>query len=150
MKRFVSIFIFLIICVQGYSQQLVTWEQLSTVEWYTKFVKSLGDYYDLPHFSFEIQELQGKEIQISGFYIPIATEGNVFALSSQPSSMCFFCGGAGPESVIEVSVKKEDNKLKHIRIDKFIKMKGILNLNKIDPDHLIYILKDAELMEVIK
>ncbi len=150
MRKAIFIFLLVIGCIRGYSQQLVTWAQLSKVKWTNGFVESLNGYYDLPHFSSEIQKLEGTEIQISGFYIPILTEGGVFALSSQPSSMCFFCSGAGPESVIEVNVKGEDKRLKHLRTDKFIEMKGILKLNKLDPDHLMYILQNAELVEIIR
>jgi hypothetical protein len=53
--------------------------------------------------------------------------------------MCYFCGGAGPESVIEVTVKKP---LKFT--SRVITLKGTLKLNDSDPDKLFYLLINAE------
>jgi hypothetical protein len=63
--------------------------------------------------------------------------------------MCFFCNGAGPESVMEVVTKNGDTKLKYMKTDKYIELTGILKLNKKDPNHLMYILNEAELVKII-
>jgi hypothetical protein len=133
-----------------FAQQPVTWQQLSKITWYTAYISSMGGYYDLPRFSKEIRALDSIPITIKGFYMPIDTDGKMFALSANPSNMCFFCNGAGPESVMEISVLANENGLKHMKTDKYIELKGILKLNKTDPNHLMYILKDAELVMVIK
>jgi hypothetical protein len=150
MKGFLLIIVCLSVCSFTIAQQPVTWQQLSKITWYTSYIASMGEYYDLPRFSNEIKALNGIQITIKGFYMPIDTDGKMFALSANPSNMCFFCNGAGPESVMEISVFTNETGLKHMKTDKYIELKGILKLNKTDPNHLMYILKDAELVTVIK
>jgi hypothetical protein len=148
-KIILSSFLLAFYCTT-YSQQAVTWQLLSKIKWISTYVPSMDGFYDLPRFSKEIKALDGKEISIKGFYMPIDASGKVFALSANPSNMCFFCGGAGYESVIEVIPKTGYTELKHIKTDKYIEVKGILKLNKSDPNHLMYILKDVELIAVIR
>jgi hypothetical protein len=123
---------------------------LTDVTWKRAFVQSLGGYYDVASFGASLEALNNKEISIKGFYVPIDMEGTVFALSKSPSSTCFFCGSGGIETVIEIMVKKDHRELRRIRTDKYIELKGVLALNRDDPDHLMYLLKDAELIQVIK
>ena len=77
------------------------WEVLAGLE-YEKSTDEYGEVY-LPKFSQEIRALEGKEIQLSGYIIPF--EGmfkpEQLIISSLPVASCFFCGGAGPESVAE-------------------------------------------------
>jgi hypothetical protein len=63
-------------------------------------------------------------------------------LSSLPFSTCYFCGGAGPETVIEVETGE-----KIPFTIKPIQMEGILILNDQDPDHHIYRLISASLKD---
>ena len=150
MKQIVVTLIFIIISCESYSQDTVTWKFLSKVKWYSAYVPSLDGVYDLPRFSKEIKEKDGKKITIRGFYVPVDASGKIFALSANPSNMCFFCSGAGPESVMEITVKEGETDLKHIKTDKYIEVKGTLKLNKKDPNHLMYVLNGAELVAVIK
>ncbi|MNL80290.1 hypothetical protein D3C87_2071030 [compost metagenome] len=57
---------------------------------------------------------------------------------------CFFCGGAGPESIIELQFRK---KKQRFRTDEVLTVRGKLALNANDVDHLNYILKDAEVID---
>ena len=149
MRKGIALSIMLLLYSIGYTQQIVTWQLLSKVTWHSTFVPSMGDFFDLPRFSKEIKALDGKEISIKGLYMPVDASGKIFALSANPSNMCFFCGGAGYESVIEVIPKSGETNMKHIKTDKFIEIKGILKINKNDPNHLMYILKDVELITII-
>ena len=54
--------------------------------------------------------------------------------------MCFFCGGAGPETVLEAE-SKDRKTIKYT--SKEITIKGKLKLNKDDINHLNFILKEA-------
>ena len=51
-----------------------------------------------------------------------------YALSAFPFSSCFFCGAAGPESVLELDLKHQQEYL----TDEVITFKGVLELNS-DP-----------------
>jgi hypothetical protein len=148
-KAFLFLLLFLF-CDIAFTQQVVTWQLLSRVKWYTAYVPSMDGYCDLPRFSKEIKALDGQQISIKGFYVPVDASGKIFALSANPSNMCFFCGGGGYESVMEIIVKEGETNFKHVRTDKYIEIKGVLKLNKSDPNHLMYILKESELVTIIK
>ena len=105
-----------------------------------EFDKVLGLKIDLPVFSKEVKEMAGKEVTIKGYIIP--TDGyksqQEFVFSAFPYNMCFFCGGAGPETVMEVSTK---DPIKYTTEP--IYLKGILKLNGSDVNRLIYSLEKA-------
>lgn len=65
-------------------------------------------------------------------------------LSSNPFASCFFCGGAGPESVVGLSLKKNG---KRFRTDDYFTFKGKLRLNTDNPDDFNFILDQAEVYE---
>ena len=56
--------------------------------------------------------------------------------------MCFFCGGAGPETVMEV----ESLEGVEFSADPIV-LKGILRLNDKDINHLMYKLEEAVIIE---
>lgn len=49
-----------------------------------------------------VNQYEGEEVIISGYLIPIDIESERYALSKNPFSSCFFCGNAGPETVVEL------------------------------------------------
>jgi hypothetical protein len=57
--------------------------------------------------------------------------------------MCFFCGGAGPETVMEVYAKES---VKYTA--EAIILRGKLELNDSDVNRLMYILNNAEMVRV--
>lgn len=134
----------------SFGQQAITWNQLSKVSWYSAYIPSMGGTYRLPRFGKEVKLLNGKVITIRGFYVPIDASAKIFALSANPSNMCFFCNGAGPESVMEIWTETRETYFKYLRTDKYIELKGILKINKGDPNHMMYILQEAELVKEIK
>lgn len=134
----IALFLSHLILGQGTSSE--NWKTLEQLE-YEKSTDEYGEIY-VPKFGADIRQLEGKEIELSGYIIPF--EG-MFApdhliISSVPVASCFFCGGAGPESVAEVylteSVKYTAKKVTVI---------GKLELNDADVDQLMYILRDAQM-----
>jgi hypothetical protein len=73
------------------------------------------------------QKYEGQEIIISGYLIPLDVAANTYALSMNPFSACFFCGNAGPESVIELKFEKDPGRF---ATDKFVPIIGELRLNR--------------------
>jgi hypothetical protein len=55
----------------------------------------------------------------------------------------FFCGGAGPESIAEVTFKTKPSKFE---ADQFIRVKGKLRLNESDLEHGNFLIVEAELI----
>ena len=104
----------------------------------------MGFKVDMPVFSDQIVALEGKEITVKGYIVP--TEGykshKEFILSAFPYNMCFFCGGAGPETVMEV-VSLEGVEFS---ADPIV-LKGILRLNDNDINHLMYKVEEAVIIE---
>jgi len=118
-----------------------TWKTLSKITYRKQFDELMGFKIDVPVFSDDVKALEGKEIVVKGYIIP--TEGykshKEFVFSAFPYNMCFFCGGAGPETVMEVEAKKA---IKFTA--EAVSIKGILELNDDDINRLIYILKEVE------
>lgn len=114
------------------------WKTLSKLE-YEKSSDEYGEIY-LPKFVADIKALEGKEIELSGYIIPFdgMFSPDHLIISSLPVASCFFCGGAGPETVAEVYLKET---VKYTA--KKVIVKGKLVLNSSDVDQLMYILKDA-------
>lgn len=123
------------------------WNVLKNVTWEYKYNKIEKATLPFPIFSPEIKALEGKEIKIKGYVIPTSLytdqEEDFFVISASPESSCFFCGGAGPETVMEIYPK---NKKIIKSLYKTATLSGKLKLNTDDMAHLIYILEDATLL----
>ena len=152
MKQLIPILI-LTISVSWMSQPLYAqtddsgtkiWKTLSKITFKKEYDEVMGFKVDVPVFSEEIQALAGKEVTVKGYIIPV--EGykshKEFVFSAFPYNMCFFCGGAGPETVMEVASKEP---IKYTAEP--IVIKGILELNDKDINHLIYAIKEVEMVQ---
>lgn len=120
------------------------WQVLAEVGFQTH-KDANGSIVETPVFSKNLKSFNGKKIKLKGFVIPISEVGDQdkFMLSSLPFNVCYFCGAAGPETVIEV-VSDEG-----IRFNtKAIWVEGYLYLNDNDPDHHMYVLKSAQLISL--
>ncbi|WP_394351651.1 hypothetical protein [Lunatibacter salilacus] len=121
--------------------QTSVWKDLSEVT-YKIGEDEWGELY-LPVFGPKIKDMEGKVVEADGYIIPF--EGMFkpehIILSSLPLAECFFCGSGGPETVMEVMLSTP---VKYT--SKRVKVKGTLTLNDKDPEKLMYILTDAQLM----
>ncbi|OEK06545.1 hypothetical protein BFP71_02420 [Roseivirga misakiensis] len=145
MLRSVILFCFLSFAVPlDQSSKPNAWKTLAKVKIEKRFDETLNYEIDYPTFSKEVKALNGKEISLDGWMIPLdeLRGKNYFVLSALPFANCFFCGGAGPETVVEVFLKKDLN-----FTEKRIKVKGKLSVNGDDPLKLMYILEEAEIMD---
>lgn len=120
------------------------WKTLSKITYKKEYDELMGFKVDVPVFSEEIKSLEGKEIKIKGYIIPV--EGykshSEFIFSAYPYNMCFFCGGAGPETVMEVSAIEP---VKYTAEQ--IEIQGKLTLNDADINRLMYILTDVRMVK---
>ncbi|MDN5205272.1 hypothetical protein QQ008_28065 [Fulvivirgaceae bacterium BMA10] len=117
------------------------WPKLYNIS-FEKGTDNFGEY-DIPVFSKEVINLEKKEITLPGYIVPFegTTESKTFLFSALPLNACFFCGVGGPESVIEIHMESP------IRyVENAVEMKGILKLNKDNPDQHFYILENASLL----
>jgi len=120
------------------------WKTLSRITYRKEYDELMGFKIDKPVFSKQVQELEGTEISIKGYVIPV--EGykshTEFIFSAFPYNMCFFCGGAGPETVMEV-LASEPVKYSAEQVT----LKGKIQLNADDINRLMYQLVDATLVD---
>ena len=108
MKRFFLVSALVVVSMAGFSQSKTEiWSLLAKTKFEPKYFENLKEYIFYPNFPPDVKALDGKEVSIEGFYVPFGSEEeNFIILSKVPQSQCFFCGGAGPESVVEVKFAK--------------------------------------------
>ncbi|RMG28496.1 MAG: DUF3299 domain-containing protein [Bacteroidetes bacterium] len=123
--------------------QRLSWETLEDVSFRDEYFEQVDGYMMMPEYGLSVKALENKEVFISGYLIPV--DVNWYILSAFPYSSCFFCGGAGPESVVELEF---DEKTRRFKTDEWLSFKGTFVLNPDDIDHLPYMLKHAELIEL--
>lgn len=143
--RFLLIGICVLFCYYGVvAQEPDVWQILAEVGYESKPSRETGFEIESPKFSKRLWSYNGKVVRVKGYLIPMAELGgrNEYMLSSLPFNQCYFCGGAGPETVVEIQTKQN---IKFVT--RQIVMEGILFLNESDPDHHMYIIKDAKLIE---
>lgn len=151
MSRLILLFVFAILGSSVYAQDATAdtkdenvWKTLSKITYKKEYDEFLGFKIDKPVFAAQVEELEGKEITVKGYIIPV--EGykshNEFIFSAYPYNMCFFCGGAGPETVMEV----ESLEAVEYTAEQVV-LKGKLKLNADDVNRLMYLLVDATKVE---
>lgn len=125
--------------------QVTGWELLSTVEIVKGYDEFMGAEIEKPKFSEQLKLQQGKEITLEGFIIPLQQEGDqdYFILSRFPYQSCFFCGQAGPETVVEVY---SDVKFRYT--DERVRVTGTLKLNEDNPLHLFYVVEATDVIKL--
>ncbi len=130
---------------QKAKKEINYWHILENVTLKNIYNPFTEDFSSSPTFGKKVLKLDGKKINLSGFIIPADLTKGRMTLSKFSYSSCYFCGAAGPESVIEIEAKTPII----YRMDKAIRLQGTLRLNKkdeegdYDPFRLLYILEDA-------
>ncbi|HMQ50178.1 MAG TPA: hypothetical protein PKA00_19750 [Saprospiraceae bacterium] len=118
------------------------WPTLAKVSFNDQYNEELETYISYPLFSAEVQALDGQEVIVNGYVIPLEETGeDILVLSAFPFSSCFFCGGAGPESVMDIKLKNPGDK--RYKTDQITRFRGKLRLNDSDLYYLNYILEEA-------
>jgi len=121
-----------------------TWKTLAKITYVKEYDEIMGFKIDKPVFSDKVKDLAEQEVTVKGYIIPV--EGykshTEFIFSAYPYNMCFFCGGAGPETVMEVlSIEPVKYTAEQVVL------KGKLILNSDDINRLMYLLEDAVIVK---
>lgn len=113
------------------------WDKLTAVRYEIK-----TDGY-VPFFDSRQLDLEQKEVILEGYLIQteVSTASNYLLLSLYPYQTCFFCGGAGIETLVEIEATKPIT-----YTDKPVKIKGILHLNRKIDAAFFYTIKNAILL----
>lgn len=130
----------LLISIPVFSQTKITWDTLTDVTFIDKYSEEVDAYYYFPKFGPSVLALNNKEVIIKGYLLIIDPDNDIYILSANPFAACFFCGGAGPESIIELKIGKDHPRFK---MDEVLTFRGKLKLNAVDIYQCNYILENA-------
>ena len=119
----------------------LTWQRLSDVEFRDVFLEELQAYYWKPSFGPNVISAEGEDFYITGYVIPVDTDEDFYVLSRYPFANCFFCGGAGPETVVDLQFPNKAPR--EYVTDERLTFAGTLQLNADDIYQMNYIIKDA-------
>jgi hypothetical protein len=141
MRKYLLTVVIALTCSAAFAQTEVSWSTLLDITFKDIYLEKEDIYVYYPLFSEKQRKLNLKKITITGYIIPVDATSNTYVLSAYPFSSCFFCGNAGPESVMAIYFK---GKTRTFKTDERLTLTGTLRLNDTDIDELVYILEDAE------
>ncbi|NJL13177.1 MAG: hypothetical protein HC913_09380 [Microscillaceae bacterium] len=117
----------------GPFQEVSAWKTLAEVQ--IKRLVQNGYEIETPIFSANLKKLNGHWISLRGYILPLDLDPQKsFVFSRYPYNACYFCGAAGPETVLEV-VPRQPIPYQ----EKPITLRGRLYLNSDNPDKLMYL-----------
>jgi hypothetical protein len=119
----------------------LTWEDLTDVDFKDVYVEELDAYYWKPIFGPSVKNLEGKKFYITGYVIPVDIDEDFYVLSRYPFANCFFCGGAGPETVVDLQFSGHSPR--EYATDERLTFAGELKLNADDVYQMNYIIVGA-------
>lgn len=103
----------------------ISWKSLSETSFSEYFNETKNIWTLEGLFPMSIKELNGSDVKITGYVIPLDIKERSYVLSAYPYSSCYFCGGAGPESIVNLQL----NDLKdYIETDAIKTFSGVLDL----------------------
>lgn len=121
------------------AQEQLTWEDFADMTFEPEYNEKYDVHFLMPKFGERIKSYRGKQVSIRGYFLDITGGGEMFLVSQNPMASCFFCGAAGPESVVEVNFEERPA----FKTDQIITVTGVLELNRNDVSHCNYILNEA-------
>lgn len=120
----------------------LSWKLLGQI----KYVKKATDDYPegvmFPVINSTLKAKSKKTIIMSGFIIPI--DNKTYALSKNVFASCFFCGQAGPETIMGIKFKDPNMRLK---TDQYVTLEGTFRYNDSDVDDWIYHIENAVIIK---
>jgi hypothetical protein len=135
-KSITALFLFSLLAM-GYGQKTLVWPVLSMTTYNENPTTGQLE----PEFpSVLVSQYEGQEVLVTGYLIPVDVEANRYALSKNPFASCFFCGNAGPETVVELKFAEDPGRF---ATDKYLPIKGTLILNR-KGSQLFFTLKNAQ------
>ncbi len=116
----------------------LTWKLLGQIKYIKKPSADYPEGVMFPVVNTTLKAKNKKQITMSGFIIPIDNKN--YALSKNVFASCFFCGQAGPETIMGIKFKNPNMKLK---TDQYVTLTGTFRYNDSDVDDWIYHVENA-------
>lgn len=132
--------IFICMSLNSQAQKSIDWAVLGKVSFTSTYDESSQQYIEKPEYAPSVTALNKQSVTIRGYVMPLDAIGEQYILSGLPYSSCFFCGGGGIETVLELELA---NKNLSFDLDEVITFQGTFYLND-DPLGLLYQLKAAK------
>jgi hypothetical protein len=120
----------------------LSWKLLGIIKYIKKPDKDYPDGVMFPIINSDLKTKNKKKIVMSGFIIPI--DNVSYALSKNVFASCFFCGQAGPETIMGIKFKGPTPKLK---TDQYVTMEGTFRYNDNDVNDWIYHIENAVIVK---
>lgn len=119
----------------------LTWKLLAEIKYEKKKHPKYGEV-QFPIVNDKVKSKGKKKVYISGFIVPIDSKS--YAISKNVFAACFFCGKAGPESIVGLKFKGATPKLK---TDQYVTVEGSFRYNETDADDWIYNIDDVVIVK---
>jgi hypothetical protein len=126
------------------AQKTADWDQLTGLTYRWQFSAEYETWYEKPMFNSYMTGLEGKEVTVKGFIIPLDAPNNKFFVSMYPNSTCFFCNKAGKETVVQLHFVNQQT----FDVDDVVILKGTFKINAI-PFEMPFALENAKLVKKI-
>ena len=139
MNKFIYVII-LFISNNIFSKTEIDWLMLRDVYYKSEYKDDVDGYMQIPFFGKGVEDLDNKEVKITGFMLTLSPDEGIFVLSQNPYADCFFCGYGGPESAIELRLKPGYDSF---LMDELVTVTGILRLNREDVSSGVYVMDNA-------
>lgn len=120
----------------------LNWKLLGAIKFVKKPSKDYPDGVMFPIINTTLKAKNKKRIAMSGFIVPI--DNTTYALSKNVFAACFFCGQAGPETIMGIKFKGSTPKLK---TDQYVTLEGNFRINENDVEDWIYHIEDAVIVK---
>ena len=124
MKK-LALLLFMCLGLIGFAQERLSWNTFERLNFEEVYEPTTASWVQVPVWTEDLKKWDGKLVKITGYIIALDAVNSQYALSAFPFSSCFFCGAAGPESVLELDLKHQEEYL----TDEVITFKGVLELN---------------------
>ena len=93
-----------------------------------------------------LKDIEEKVITITGYFLDLDPDGEWFMVSKNPFATCFFCGGAGPETVLELI--KFKNVKRKFKTDDIVEVTGTLKMIVENEDDVAFVLYDTKVKHI--
>jgi hypothetical protein len=120
----------------------LSWKLLGQIKYIKKPSADYPEGVMFPIINPTVKAKNKKTIVMSGFIIPIDNKN--YALSKNVFASCFFCGQAGPETIMGIKFKNPNMKLK---TDQYVTLQGTFRYNDSDVDDWIYHIENAVIVK---
>lgn len=120
----------------------LNWKLLGAIKFVKKQHKDYPEGVMFPIINSTLKAKNKKKIAMSGFIVPI--DNTTYALSKNVFASCFFCGQAGPETIMGIKFKGATPKLK---TDQYVTLEGNFRVNENDIEDWIYHIDEAVIVK---